>query len=370
MPEELNYPRRLVLRQSLRLLARTLMPLLADVQITGEEHFPKKGPLIVVGNHTAAMEVVMMAVYAPGIVEFMGSIDIPHEKLMATIIGLYGFIPVFRGNVSPSSMKVGVKVLKQNGILGIFPEGGIWEPSIRRAQSGVAWLSYHAKAPILPIGFGSTQGAIKKMFAFERPTLKMNVGELIPPIQEQSEKSRKQHFQDESTRIMDAIWELIPEEERVQEQVIEDERFELLVEVEDQNGEVVPVPSELEMRHGTAFSKFTHRKTLINNFIQNLSMPEVTPLTRLADQPGIDEIIDATSAILNHLAHENPYYFTYRYRQREGRAMEEGVRELHELACWARENGLILKVTPIRRFKDIATGREIVLDRPEEFAKW
>jgi 1-acyl-sn-glycerol-3-phosphate acyltransferase len=370
MPEDIRYPRRVIIRQSLRILARVSMPLLADVRVTGRENFPDKGPLLVVGNHTAAMEVVLMTVYAPWTIEFMGSIDIPHEKLMVGIINAYGFIPVFRGNAMPSSMKAGVEVLKQNGILGIFPEGGIWEPSIRRAQSGVAWLSYHAQAPILPIGFGSMQGAIKKMFAFERPTLKMNVGGVIPPIQAQPpHKSRKQHFQDEANRIMDVVWELIPEEDR-REQTIKDEQFELRIKVEDQLGKPVPVPRELEMQHGQAFSKFTHRKTLINNFIQNMNMPEVTPLTHLVDQPGIDEIIDATNAILKHLAHENPYYFTYRYGQREGRAMEAGIRELYNLALWAKENSLRLKVTPIRHFEEIATGREVVLDRPEEFVKW
>ena len=61
------------------------------------------------------MEVVLMTVYAPWIIEFMGSIDIPHEKLMVGIINAYGFISVFRGNATPSSMKAGVEVLKQNG---------------------------------------------------------------------------------------------------------------------------------------------------------------------------------------------------------------------------------------------------------------
>jgi 1-acyl-sn-glycerol-3-phosphate acyltransferase len=370
MPEDIRYPRRVIIRQSLRLLARLLIPLLADVQISGRKNFPDKGPLLVVGNHTAAMEVVLMTVYTPWIIEFMGSIDIPHEKLMVGIIDAYGFIPVFRGNATPSSMKAGVEVLKQNGVLGIFPEGGIWEPSIRRAQSGVAWLSYHAQAPILPIGFGSMQGAIKKMFAFERPTLKMNVGDVMPPIQaQQPHKSRKQHFQDEANRIMDVVWELIPDEDR-REQTIQDEQFELQVKVEDRYGKPVPVPPELEMQHGQAFSKFTHHKTLINNFIQNMTMPEVAPLMQLADKPTIDEIIIATHSILEHLKHDNPYYFTYRYGQQEGKAMEHSIRELYELAAWAKENELIVKVTPIRHFKEIATGRETVLDQPEEFAKW
>jgi hypothetical protein len=234
----------------------------------------------------------------------------------------------------------------------------------------VAWLSYHAQAPILPIGFGSTQGALRKMFAFERPTLKMNVGQVIPPIQTKYRKSRKQHFQDEANRIMDAVWKLIPEEDRVQEQTTKNEEFELQVEVKNQDGAFVQIPSELELQHGVALCKLTHRKRLITNFIQNLNMPEVTPLTQLVDQPGIDEIITATRSIMDHLEHGNPFYFTYRYGQREGKAMEQGICELHQLALWVKENNFILKVIPIRRFKVIETGEEVVLNRPEEFAKW
>jgi 1-acyl-sn-glycerol-3-phosphate acyltransferase len=370
MQNKMKFPRRRFIRYPMRLLLQILMPLLANSQVTGKENFPENGPLIVVGNHTAAMEVVMMGYHAPWFIEFMGSIDIPHENFIAAIINAYGFIPVFRGNVTPSSMKAGLDVLEQNGILGIFPEGGIWEPSIRRAQSGVAWLSFHAQAPILPIGFGSMQGALKEIFTFQRPTLKMNVGQVIPPVQAASGKSRKQHFQDEANRIMDAVWKLIPEEDRVQEETIKNERFELLVDVQKQDGSKIEIPPEVKIQHDTALSKFTHRTTLINNFILNMNMPEVAPLTRLVDQPGIEEIITATRAILNHLEHDNPYYFTYRYGQRDGKAMQQGIDELHELALWVRENNLRLKVTPIRRFKVIATGEEVVLDRPEEFAKW
>ena len=370
MQNQIKYPRRVFQRQSMRLLVRALLPLLAKTQIKGRGNFPKKGPLIVVGNHTAAMEVVMMCVYAPWIIEFMGSTDIPHEGYMASIINIYGYIPVFRGNVTPSSMKTGMEVLKQNGILGIFPEGGIWEPSIRRAQSGVAWLSYHAQAPILPIGFGSMQGVLKNLFTFKRPTLKMNVGQVIPHIRAKSGKSRKQLFQDEANRIMDAVWELIPDEDRVQEQTIKDESFELVVAVQDENGKSVPVPPELEIQNSTVLCKLTHRLTLVNNFILNMNMPEVTPLLHLAERPGVDDIVNATCSILEHLEHQNPYYFTYRYGQREGSAMEAGIRELYELALWAKKGNYSLKITPIRRFKDIATGKEIELDRPEEFAKW
>jgi 1-acyl-sn-glycerol-3-phosphate acyltransferase len=370
MDTEIKYPRRIFLRHLLRRIARVLVFLLARAQIAGRKNFPKKGPVILVGNHTAALEVVMMAIYPPKQVEFMGSTDIPHEGIMNTFVGLYGLIPVFRGNVTPSSMKMGVQVLKQDGMLGIFPEGGIWEPSIRRAQSGVAWLSYHAQAPVLPIGFGDMAGLLGEVFAFKRPVLKMNVGELIPPVQKPSGKSRKQHFQDESDRIMDAVWELIPAEDRQRDETIRDESFELLVEIQDEHGELVGIPTEFEPEHGAAFSKFTHRNTLINNYIKNLEMPHVAILTELVDAPSIDAILQATRSIFQSLQDDNPYYFTYRYGQKEGKAMENGIREVQELALWAQENDLQIKFTPLRRFTYLPTGEDVVVDRTQPMDKW
>jgi 1-acyl-sn-glycerol-3-phosphate acyltransferase len=370
MPNKIKYPRRILIRQSLRFLGRGLMPLLARTQIRGRERFPRKGPVILVGNHTAAMEVVMMAVYPPQIVEYMGSVDIPHDGFMAAFVGLYGVIPVFRGNVSTSSMKMGVDVLKQGGTLGVFPEGGIWEPSIRRAQSGVAWLSYHAQAPILPIGFGSMAGALKKIFALERPVLKMNVGELMPPVRKPEGKSHKQHFQDEADRVMDAVWGLIPAEDRTQEARVQDERFELLVDVHTPGGGKVPIPDALQIKNGAAFSKFTHRVTLIKNFIFNLKLFEVETLMHLVDSPSLDDILKATTAILEHLESENPYYFTYRYGQKEGRAMETGIREVDALVRWAKSENLDVKFTPLRRFTAPSTGEEVLFERTQEIEKW
>ena len=370
MTRTIRYPRRRLLRGALRALVRMLLPLLADVRVSGRGNIPRRGPLIIVGNHTAAMEVVLMAVYPPRQVEFMGSIDVPHETFMARIIGLYGMIPVFRGNVSPSSMQAGVEVLSQGGVLGIFPEGGIWEPSIRRAQAGVAWLSYHAGAPVLPVGFGSMQGALKKLFALQRPTLIMNIGTPIPPAQVPPGTPRKQAFQDAADAIMDAVWDLIPAADRARaETTIRDESFDLRIAAQDADGRPVPVPSALRPLHGPAFSKFTHRRTLVANFVENFGLP-VDALLRLADAPPAAQVLAAAQAILDHLEKDNPYYFTYRYGQAEGAAMQAGLREVHALAGWAQQHGLTLRITPIRRFVIIATGQQVELDRPEEFAKW
>jgi len=53
--------------------------------------------VILAGNHVAVLEAVMMAVYCPGVVEFLGNGDIPFDPNYAFIANSYGFIPINRG---------------------------------------------------------------------------------------------------------------------------------------------------------------------------------------------------------------------------------------------------------------------------------
>src|SRR5690606_25971918 len=124
MSNAIKYARNVVIRNTLRYLARGLFLLLSQTQITGLHKFPRHVPLIVVGNHTGAMEVVLMATYAPRAMEFMGAMEMHWNGWMGSIIDLYALIPVYRGYTSTETMKQAVSVLEQDGMLGIFPEGG------------------------------------------------------------------------------------------------------------------------------------------------------------------------------------------------------------------------------------------------------
>ena len=369
MENKIRYPRKILMRSFLRAAGRFLARLLTKPRLQGMENFAGKGPIILVGNHTGALEVVYMTVFTPRQVEYIGSIDIPHEPFINIFVKLYGLIPIFRGRTSRSSMKQAISILDQDGILGIFPEGGIWEPAIRDARTGVAWLSYHAQAPVLPIGFASTQGGLNKAMRLKRPTVEMNVGELIPPVEIPEGKPRKQHFQDAAQEIMEAVWNLVPESAKKAEIEILDERFEFLVEAAKPGGEFVDIPEGLEIKHGPALSKFLHRPTLFNNLRDNLSLP-VQALKELYAEPPVEELAAAAAAILEYLKTENPFYFTYRYGQVKGTAMQQGIQELHELTSWAAARNVHLKLTPIRRYRTPDLSEEVVLDRAQEIKKW
>ncbi len=362
-PVSIRYPRKPILRATLRLMGRGLMSLLTRPAINGLENLPKNGPLILVGNHVAMLEAVMMVLYVPWLIELIGTGEIPMDPRYAPIINSYGYIPIRRGDMDREALNSALDVLKQGGVVGIFPEGGIWETAVKKGRSGVAWLSYQANAPIVPIGFGGVDGAIKAVTQLKRPRLVMNIGEVIPAVQSDVDgKSRKETLQDSANMIMQSIEALIPDEDKRRWNRIKDERFELELTVQKADGSMVFVPDELGLTRPDMLSKFFHRPLMLDVFARNLKLP-VQALQRLDKEHDPKRLADAVQAALGYLD-TNPHFLTYRFGYDEGAAMQNGLKQLHAIGRWAEGQGYQLAVRPIRRYRRRGSEEEIVEDKP------
>lgn len=369
MAESVTYPRKYVTRLAARVFGRLVLPLLFDIHVSGWENCPPKGPLLMVGNHTAIMEVVLMTVYSPRIVEMLGSIDIPHERLTNFIAGLYGFIPYKRGFVDRTALRLSLSVLKQDGVVGIFPEGGIWQISERRVQPGVAWLSEKSQAPVLPMYFDGTAGAIQAAKKFKRPKLTITVGKLIPPVSIPAQATPKEILHQYAERVMDAVDDLKPVSVRNQTDRIRDETFWLECQVADQSGKQIFLAPEIEIRHGAALAKLLHYPTILKIFKVNFRMP-IDALQKLSTRPSAKAIADACVPILKYMATENPYLLTYRFGPKEGDAMLQGIKELQNLSLWCAQADYTLSVIPFRKYFDVDMKREVVQTEQGEFKDW
>ena len=370
MSYSINYPRKVVIRSVLRLIARGLFPLLAQLNISNLAKFPKHGPLIVAGNHTGAMEVVLIATYSPSLVEFMGAVEMPWNGWMGKIVDLYGLIPVYRGTTGNTTMKMGADVLRQGGMLGVFPEGGFWEPGKQKAQSGVAWLSYVTQSPVLPIGFGDTRGKMAETFRFKHPSFEMNIGDVLPPVQLDKSKNKKEALQQAADNIMDAVWALVPDEERKRkESRPENEVFTFDVQIFDSQGQPVTVPPELTITDGSWISRFAHRPNLIDSIRDYIFIP-VQVLKELNRKPPAEEIYAAAHSMLEYVERENPQYFNYRYGYKDGAAFHQSFRQLRDLMKWVMEKNYQVEAEARYEYTDPQSGERRVLHIPQEMEQW
>jgi 1-acyl-sn-glycerol-3-phosphate acyltransferase len=299
--------------------------------------------VILAGNHVGLIEPLLMIAYAPYNIEFLAAGDIPIDPRFSWLTELYGVIPINRGNLDTKALRSAVEVLKQGGVLGIFPEGGIWDPFGMRARSGLAWLSYAAHAPILPVGFGGMVGAFEKVITLKRPRLTMRAGDLIPPLRpERKDLTRREAFEEEAGKVMDAIMALLPEEDRTLARGEQPVSI-LAVSFSD----VPPGPPGL----GDYLSPQETRSlgTLLGNPIlmdvlqRNLRLP-VASFRRLGQWQSASGIVAGTGAVLNYLDERNPGLLTYRFGMEEGQAMKSALIHLASLAQGASAAGLRLRL--------------------------
>lgn len=365
----LRYPRRKLVRLISKGIFKLLLHVFFRIEVKGLENFPKNGPLLVIGNHTGAMEVVLLNAYAPCQIEMVSAADMPTEKVTEIINKIYGSIPVKRGSYDRAALQSALDVLKQDGMVGLFPEGGVWDVGKQRALPGISWLSYRSGAPILPVGFNDTAGAMGAGLGLKRPYLKMYVGTLQPPASIPEGMAKKVYFHKHAARVMETVYQLVPLEDAPPQLHISDEKFDFEISAKDPAGYPAEVPSDLLPQQKSALGRFFLLPHLLDIFLLNLELPAL-PLMNLTADPAPEELIKAIKPILLYLEDENPYLLTYRFGVPTGLAMEQGLKELLRSLEWINDQGYQVSLRAVRKYYSITDQKEIIQREQETAQPW
>ncbi len=342
---------------------RTVQPILSRTRITGRENIPASGPLIIVGNHSAYIEAMLMVLAMPWPIELMGAGDVPLRGTFTFVQRWWGYIPINRGEVDRAGLKAASTILAANGAIGIFPEGGIWDRRIGDARLGVAYLSQQTQTPILPMGFGGMIGGLSKVLSLKRPVLNVNIGQLIPPVPTSDNyRERKALAQQASSDLMDAIYSLVPSTDEVNQVASRKESYTFDVMLTDAKGAAVAVPHELAIPHSDDLSYFFHRPVLINVVIENFQRP-AQALRRFETETDPAQFASALCEVLRVYTHEKRAFLGYRLGYKRAARVVDGLRAFEKLTEWAAQRHLRMQVYPRATFT-YADGRVEQLDRP------
>lgn len=137
---------------------RTVMQAIWKPTISGTEHIPAGGPVILASNHLSYADTVILPAQIRRTVHFLGKSDIftgrsPLNPLVASIMRGLHVMPVDRsgGNASRTAIEAGLSVLRDQKILGIYPEGTRSpDGRLHRGKTGVARFALATGAPIVP----------------------------------------------------------------------------------------------------------------------------------------------------------------------------------------------------------------------------
>ena len=106
----------------LRPLLGTLYKLYYNPKIINKDLIPKKGPIIIVGNHLHIMDQCNVIISTKRVVHYMAKKEY-FDGSFAWFFKITGCISVNRGIKDNKATSEALEILNNNGAIGLFPEG-------------------------------------------------------------------------------------------------------------------------------------------------------------------------------------------------------------------------------------------------------
>ena len=152
-------------------------------KVTGKEHVPSSGPVILAPVHRSFADFGFAAFCTHRKLFFMTKDEMWKNKWLGRLLLSVGAFPVHRESADREALQRAEEVLRKGAVLVLFPEGTRREgPVVENLMEGAAFLSARTSAPIVPIGIGGSDLAMPKGSAIPKPrTIQVVIGPALPP---------------------------------------------------------------------------------------------------------------------------------------------------------------------------------------------
>lgn len=162
-----------------RLIARAVIPLIANLRTEGLENVPAAGGAILAPNHISWADIPLLSFPIKRVTHYMAKIEIFRVPVLGAYVRRLGAFPVRRGEGDREALRTAERVLSEGKLVVIFPEGHRSEGrALIEAHQGVALIAMRAGVPVIPIAISGTERTFRDWnYAFRRPTVTIRYGE-------------------------------------------------------------------------------------------------------------------------------------------------------------------------------------------------
>ncbi|MFW6287897.1 MAG: lysophospholipid acyltransferase family protein [bacterium] len=171
------------------------------MEVIGKENIPENGRLVVMANHITYLDPPLIGcIMLNRHIHFMAKEELFKYPVFAYLLKKIGQFPVKRGKPDRTALKKAFEILRNEEVLGIFPEGTTQGKGgkLRRAKSGAILIPIKAKSPILPVGI-----------KFSGRKLKVSIGKPFTMEQYYGNKMTREDRKEVGMYIMNKIAEEI-----------------------------------------------------------------------------------------------------------------------------------------------------------------
>ncbi len=149
-----------MLYRILRRLFYILFKILFRLKVYGERNIPRRDGVIIASNHLSYLDPPILGVSINRRPTFMAKAGLFRIPILNFIIKRYS-IRVDRSTTKPSTLKKAVEVVKNGGVLVIFPEGGrSRDGNLMGIKRGVGVIAGLTGAPVVPAFIKGSEKAL------------------------------------------------------------------------------------------------------------------------------------------------------------------------------------------------------------------
>lgn len=125
---------------------------LIGMKVIGADNIPESDPLLLISNHASYFDPPLIGTaMRHRLIHFMAKEELFHNPLMGWFLRYVHTFPVRRGRVDRRAIVESFKILRDGGVLGIFPEGTSKDQGLLgEFHDGFAGIAIKSGAAVLP----------------------------------------------------------------------------------------------------------------------------------------------------------------------------------------------------------------------------
>jgi 1-acyl-sn-glycerol-3-phosphate acyltransferase len=139
-----------------RRVAALLLRCWYDVQVGGRRHVPSHGAVLLVCNHIGLLDGPLLTAVAPRPVHGLVKKEMFDGRGRRPLRAL-GQISVERAAVDAMAVKQALRVLRDGGVVAVYPEGSRGRGDVRHSRLGAAYLALASGACVVPVAHLGTR---------------------------------------------------------------------------------------------------------------------------------------------------------------------------------------------------------------------
>lgn len=140
-------------------------------RVTGAEHLPAAGPVLIAANHASVLDPPFIGAATRRPLTYLGRATLFDHRLFGAVIRRTNAIPVDRDGGGPAGLRVVLQALGGGRAVVLFPEGTrTRDGRLQPLKPGVGLIALKSSAPVVPVWIEGSFRVLSRNRRVPRPT--------------------------------------------------------------------------------------------------------------------------------------------------------------------------------------------------------